>query len=294
VTMVKNIPAHRPQTGLPVVYSSDSPLIHPRRFLRHAARDLRYSADTAKRLFLRNLAQRYRYSSLGLFWAFAPSAIIAALLTVGQRARASILSNSHVAPQLYAIFGLILAQTFLEAFSTQRTLFSTNRYLLNRHRSAIEGLILAGVGDNLFSLIIKLPIVAVVFYVYKMPPADTVLLGVLTTVLILMLGTALGLFLAPLSALKMDVDNIMMFFPWLLFGLTPVFVEPSAGGALAKIYHWNPLTAVFNTARGYTYGSPEPHFVVLVGIAIAVGVLTPLAWMLCRVARPHVVERYLV
>lgn len=276
------------------IYSAESPLLSQRKFLSQAWRDLVGSRETAVRLFRQYIAQRYRYSSLGLVWAFAPSAITALLLTLSKRSPSSSSTLDHVAPQFYAVFGLILAQTFLETFNTQRGIFSGHSYVLSRQRAPIEGFLLSGVADNLFNLGIKVCILVVMFLLFRVKPAFTLPLGLIGVGSIFMLGSGLGLMLAPLSALKRDIDNVMNFFPWVLFGLTPVFVEARPGSGLYQIYRFNPLTWIFEATRNYAYGSGSGFGRPLIIALVASGCLVPIAWLFCRIARPYVVERFLI
>ncbi|MDX1931947.1 MAG: ABC transporter permease [Capsulimonadales bacterium] len=285
------------------IYHGGSALRYPRSFLRQAISDLLGSWQAALRLFGQSIAQKYRYSALGIFWAFAPAALTAVLLTVGKRADLTILRDGIVAPQVYAIFGLILGQTFLEAMATQRTLFLTHRYLLSRHQAPVEGLIIAGILENLFGLAMKVGLLALVFLQWKTIPSVTVPLGIFGMTVILLLGTTLGLLLAPWSALKRDLDNVMGVFPWAFMGLTPIFVPPQPDSPMAEIYRWNPFAYVFDATRFLTYGyghQPMPGvsgsgmMTILLGALAVCIVLLPAAWILCRVARPYIVESYLV
>ncbi|BDI31150.1 hypothetical protein CCAX7_32010 [Capsulimonas corticalis] len=274
------------------VYSAESPLRRPRQFLRDAAADLLASRETARRWFQQTIAQRYRYSSLGLLWAVAPP-VAAALLTFGKRGLPLAHTGSSTPPQFYAVFGLMLAQTFLETFNTQRNLFSGNRHLLGRQKTATEGLILAGAADNAVGLGIKLAVLAIFAVIFHTPPTAALPLGLLGVAAVGVLGSGLGLLFAPASALKPDLDHIMTFFPWILFGLTPVFVQVPSSSGLHQIYRLNPLTSVFEAARAFTYGDPAGH-----GGALAASVVISVALFLfgalfCRVSRPFIVERFL-
>jgi lipopolysaccharide transport system permease protein len=217
---------------------------------------------------------------------------------MGQRAKISAFAAGSVPSQVYAVFGVMMLQTFLEALNTQRSLFVANTQQLSRGRTPIECMVLAGMGDNMFGLILKMPVVVGVLIVFGVHIASTWFLGLLGFFAIYLLGTAIGLMFAPINALKADVENVMVFLPWLLIAVTPVFVVPKATGALSKIYHWNPLALVFNATRAATYGTGAPNAVydylpsLLTIFAISV-ILTTGSWLLCRIARPYVVERYL-
>ena len=283
------------------INTAQSPLRQPRKFFTQALHDFRGAHEVGVRMFKQTIAQKYRYSSLGLLWAFAPSALTAVILSIGQRANVTALQNNAIPPQLYAVFGIVMAQTFLDAMTTQRTLFGTHRHLLSRHRVPLEGLILAGFYDNVFNLAMKLILLVFVFLFCWMLPSPQLPLGIIGLAAILLIGTAVGLLLAPWNALKKDLDNGMIIFPWAFFALTPIFVRPSSGNVFKSFYKWNPFSYLFDATRHLSYGTGTGHIenttwnleILLVTLAICV-VLLPVSWLLCRIARPYVVESFLL
>ena len=262
------------------------------RFLGEWLEDLRGCGTTARRLFLRHLAQQYRFSSLGLLWAFAPSAITAVVLIGGQRAH--ILRKGEAVPAaFYGVFGLAMAQTFLEALNATRRIFASHQQLLRRQNVPLEGIIVAGFIDTAFSLLVRLAVLAVVFFAFSVPlvPA-TVAIAAIGFVGIALVGGGLGLLLAPLSSLKRDVDNLFGILPWMLFAVTPVFVPAPATGYLSWIYWLNPLARMFDGIRVAAYGGVGDPFAAFRGAVMGIVVMI-IGWVFCRIARPHVVERML-
>jgi len=273
------------------VYTAESPLRYPVQFLQESAQDLVVSEPFARRLFRQLIAQRYRRSSLGLLWAFAPPIITTLFLALSRHSAPT--STVSIAPALYAVFGLLMAQTFLETFFTQRTIFSTNRILIGRQRSTVEALVLAGLYDGLFGLAIKAAIVVGFMIAYHTAPTSTLPLGLLGIGVIFLLGSGLGLCFAPLSAINTDVDKILAFLPWLLFGLTPVFAPAVAGSGMSRIYNANPFTWIFDAVRGLVFGPAHGQIAMLSTFLMISIFVLPAALLFCRIARPHVVERLL-
>jgi lipopolysaccharide transport system permease protein len=282
-------------SGTPDEYTAESPLKRPKNFLRVALRDLVSSSYTAYRLFRSQNAQRYRYSSLGFLWAFAPSAMTALIVTLGQRAHLRALSPTDIPGQFYAVFGLILLQTFLEPLNTQRFLFSGNRHLLSRGGPILEASLLAGLADNLFSMVLKLPLLVTMFLFCNVQCANTIVFGLFGVFLTSLMGTTAGLLLAPWAALKQDVHHMMIFVPWLALAATPVLIKPRLDSPLWFYYQMNPLTWIFDAVRDLSYGHATicSGTVLLLMLLVAI-VGLPAAWLLCRIARPYVIERSLV
>ncbi|NMF58670.1 ABC transporter permease [Pseudanabaena yagii] len=275
------------------INSARSQLFSVRTFLAGAWLDLQASSGFAKRLFLQNIAQRYRYSSLGLFWAFVPSALVAILLTLGQRDRIPILIGGQVPPQVYGVFGVVMAQTFLEALNIQCSSLTRYIHLLARQKIPIEGIMIAGLAESTFSFLMRFPVLVAILLVFNITPSITFILALLGIILIIGLGSGLGLLLAPCNSLTKDLENVIQVFPWVLFLVTPVFVVIQPGTWLYFVQICNPLTYIFEAVRFLTYGvgsiNPLALFLLMpLTILLMLG-----SWLFCRLCLPHIIERSL-
>ena len=282
------------------INSARSQLFSIRAFLTSAWLDLRSSSGFAKRLFLQNIAQRYRYSSLGLFWAFVPSALIAILLTLGQRDqmptfgdRIPILIAGTVPPQVYGIFGLIMAQTFLEALNIQRVSLNQYIHILVRQKVPLEAIMMAGLAETTFNFLMRLPVLIAILLVFNINPALTFPLAFLGMASIISFGSGLGLLLAPWNALSKDLENVMQFFPWLVFLVTPVFIIVQPGNWLYSLQQFNPLTYLFEGIRFLTYGVGNVNTVALLVLIPLTIILFLVSWLFCRLCLPYIIERSL-
>jgi lipopolysaccharide transport system permease protein len=283
-----------PKQNSPVkITSAGSQLQNPGAFIRNALQDLQKSLGIAKQLFLQSVAQRYRYSTLGWFWAFIPSAVMAVVLTLGQRVKISGLTQGEVPPQVYGIFGLVMAQTFLETLNSTRVIFTRHCHLLTRQKVPIEGLALASLAESIFGLLVRLPVLIAIFIVFNMIPAVTAPLSLFGFATVIMIAAGLGLLLAPWNVLSRDLESMMQFFPWFLFAATPVFVAVKPGSWLYFVYLLNPLTYVFEATRGLAYGVSEVQGVVLILLLPGAAILLISSWMFCRLCLPYIVERSL-
>lgn len=280
-----------PDPGL----GSPSRLARPWRFLNDWLQDLGRGLPIARRFFGISLNQRYRSSSLGLAWAFVPAVVTALALIVGQRSRTLGLGAvpGAVPMPFYGVFGLLMAQSFLESFQAFRVIFSRHRQLLLGRGLPIEGLLLAGLGEVGFAMVARQPVLICLFVFYGIEPRWATLplagCGLLASVL---LGAGLGLLLAPLAALRSDLDHVGQILPWVLFALTPVVVAPAAGSLLEQICRFNPLTWIFDGTRAAAYGGPGQAWVPALGLLAGLLVVA-IGALFCRVCRPHVLERLL-
>ncbi len=281
-----------PQKSPSVVYHADSRLKHPAEFVKSALRDAAKSLPAARRLFIRNLATQYRHSSLGLAWAFIPVIITAVAISIGQKTQIISTHRGDVPPPFYGVFGLAMAQTFVDGVNGLRMVFDKHAMILKRNRVPTEGLIAAAFIDLLFGLFIRLTMITLVCMVFKVKPVATFPIAIVGFLGILLSGAGLGLMLAPFSSLKRDIDSVMNYFPWILFAITPVFVKTTPGTTVALIHQWNPLGYVMNSTRSLMYGAPGPRWAAVIAVPVGLALIT-FGWLSCRFCRPYVVERML-
>lgn len=272
-----------------LTYDSESRLRHPGRFLAGFLRDLRHSGGAIRALVLKNLAQRYRYSSLGLLWVFAPPMVTAAALAVGQKAN---VIGAGVSA-LYAIYGVMMAQTFLESLNLLRGLFVANRQLMARDSTPVEAFALSSLVEESVHTAMRIGVVVMIFiFSYKPTFTPAIALVVPGFLGIMLVGGGIGLLLSPFTALKGDLDKAMALFPWIFFAVTPVFFNGGSVGLLRTIYALNPAAWVFDSLRHAAYGAPGSLWPVI--LVFPAGLLLCAAGMLwCRLARPYVMERSL-
>jgi lipopolysaccharide transport system permease protein len=263
-------------------------------FRKQWLNDLLSSRFSAYCLFKRQLAQQYRYSSLGLFWAFVPTILTAVVLIGSQRAQ-MLIASSVVPAAFYGIFGVALAQTFLEGVNSTRRLFISHQHLMRRQALPLDAFIMADVMQMLFTMLVRLSIVVAVYAIFSVatPSPLMAMLAVVGYCGIAFAGSGLGLLIAPFTALTQDFEHVSSLLPWTIFAITPVFVPITGSTILGHIAAINPLTWVFDGIRAAAYGGEgQAMSAALAGLLGTLLLL--LGWSFCRVARPHVVERLMM
>ena len=188
---------------------------------------------------------------------------------------------------------MALAQSFLESLNVTRRVFANHQQLLRRQNVPLEGLIVASLVDVAFNLIVRLSILAVVFLLFSIVPMPATLAVALVGYFgVAILGAGLGLLVAPVNALKRDMEHAFALLPWALFAVTPVFVPAAADTPFGIIAAVNPLAWYFDGIRAAAYGGQGLPAAALGGTALGVVILV-CGWLFCRIAQPHVIERML-
>lgn len=252
--------------------------------------DLKQSPRMAWRLFLRHLVNQYRHSSLGILLALAPVTLTVLVFVVGRRA--DILSGEigGVNSAFYGAFGVLLLQTFVEAFGSMLRLFAGNQALLRRQNLAIEPLIVAELIDFVFLGLLKVIVIAAMMAAFGIGPTPWSALLPWAVLGVSLAGGALGLLTAPLAGLTTDLQVLSRVLGFLVAGSTPVFIKPAAGTMLYQVQNANPLSWLFDGARAIAYGG-SGSIAAGLWMPLASAALLLLGWLVCRIARPHVVER---
>lgn len=273
------------------VYTPDSPLREPWRFLTTIGKDTWGARRLAWRLFVRDISAQYRQTAFGYLWAAMP-AVVNALVWVALQAAGLIkVTTSGVPYVAFALAGTMFWQLFLDALNAPLKQLNQNRSMLNRINFATEAALASGVGQVLFSFAIKLVVLAIVLAAVGAPVKWTAPAVLLPAIMLLAFGTVLGLLLVPLGMLYKDIEQALLVIVAPLMFLTPVIYPASSSGILGKINRPNPLTPLFEVMRRFLFGGTGPYLVESLIVTGVVLVLGAVGWLVYRLSLPMLIER---
>ncbi|BAZ68340.1 MAG: ABC transporter permease [Pelatocladus maniniholoensis HA4357-MV3] len=274
-----------------VVYTPKSQLEHPVELFKAMGRDLLACRELARQLMVRDISAQYRQSFLGIFWAFVPPIITALGFTFASNAKIVNVGVTDLPYPAYVMFSMALWQTFTEALNAPIQAVTGAKQMLARINFPREALILAKLGEIFFNFAIKLILIVGLFIWFQMPVSWTVILAPVALIHLVILGTFIGLLLAPLGVLYNDITKGLTLIIGLWLFLTPVVYPVPRGGGLAAIVQLNPVTPLLVTTRelATTGVVSNPYGFWLASLIAIVGLL--LAWLIYRLAMPFVVER---
>lgn len=274
-----------------VIYQPDAGRDRHRRLLLQMRRDLAASAALARQFLSRQLRAEYRQTLLGGFLAFLPALGMVFWAVLADRAKILDAGDTGIPYAAFVLLGLVVWQCFVESIQVQIETLASERALLAKLDLPPESLILAGLFRALVNLAPKLVLVAVVFAYLRQGVPWTVLLAPLPLVVLALLGTALGLVLAPLHALYHDVGKGLAAVTTFWFFMTPVFYAVPKEGLFRRLVELNPVTPLLGLARDLaTRGLPE-SFASALWMTLVTAVALPLAWFFYRLALPVVLEK---
>jgi lipopolysaccharide transport system permease protein len=274
-----------------VVYSSEPDLLNPVRFVRAMFHDLTASWELAWRLFVRDFNARYRQTLLGYVWAFLPPLATTipfiflksqGLLTTGE---------TSIPYPAYVMVGMLFWQLFVDAVQSPLKAVTAAKPILSKVQFPPEAILMAGIGEVLFSFVIRLLLLILVFGWYRSLPPVTALLTPVVVTSVVVLGFMVGLLVTPLGILYEDFTPGLALGTtfWLFF--TPVVYPAQRTGAGALITSVNPVSPLIIVGRDWLTTGVTNQFTAFAAVSVGSIVLLLAAWICYRVALPHLVAR---
>lgn len=274
-----------------VVYRPESRIRHPLQLFREMGRDLLASRELAWRLLVRDISAQYRQSLLGIFWAFIPPVITAAGFTLAKSNGIVNIGHTELPYAAYVMFSMTLWQTFVEALNGPVQAVTAAKAMLARINFPSEALIVAKLGEVFFNFGIKLILIVGLFIWFKIPVTWSLILAPVALIHLVLLGTFLGLLLAPIGALYQDITRGLTLITGFWLFLTPVVYPVPSNGVFGSIVKLNPVTPLLVTIRelATTGVISDPQGFWIASLITILGLL--LTWVFYRLAMPFVIER---
>ncbi|MBD2364558.1 ABC transporter permease [Anabaena minutissima FACHB-250] len=274
-----------------IVYKPESMLRHPIQLLRLMWRDLLASRELAWRLMVRDINAQYRQSFLGIAWAFLPPIVMAASFTLANEANVINIGDTDLPYPAYVMFSTALWQTFVEALNGPVQAVAVAKPMLARVNFPREALLLAKVGEVFFNFAIKLILIVGLFIWFRIPTNWTVILTPIPLIHLVLLGTFIGILLAPLGILYQDVSKGLSLITGFWLFLTPVIYPIPKAGLFGWLVNFNPVTPLLVTTRELATTGIVSNPAGFWSVSAITLVALLITWVAFRLAMPFVVER---
>lgn len=276
------------------IRSSASVLRKPGKMLRDMFRDLVSCRQMAWMMAVRDIKAEYRQSLLGILWAFVPPIFMAIGLTAAKNAAVITFGETTLPYPAYVMFSMALWQTFVNSLNGPFTGLRISKGVLTKVAFPRETVVFSEIVKTLFNFSVQLVLIVAVFIWYRIPVSwTTFTLAPISLGLLILLGTAIGLFLAPIAMLYRDVSNSMTYIiQWWLFVTPVIYTIPNNTGLFATVVKLNPVTPLLVGTRelaAFGHLPNLPGFFLAGGFAV-IGFFVALVYF--RLAMPLVVERW--
>jgi lipopolysaccharide transport system permease protein len=274
-----------------IIYSPDPQLLSPGELLVTMFTDLRASRFLAWRLFVRNMAAQHRQSVLGYAWLLLVP-IANTLVWVYLNSQKIISVNPTDIPYpAFVLTGTLLWQGLVEALQNPIQQVQASKPMLTKIHFPHEAILVAAIGQVLINSGIRLVLMVGVYIWYGLPLTTSLLLAPLGIMALLGFGMTLSLLLTPLALLYNDVEKMLGMGLALWFFFTPVIYPSPTEGWAALVTKLNPVTPLLVTARQWLTGSELTQLGSFAMVSLATLVIFLFAWVVYRLAVPHLIER---
>ena len=254
-------------------------------------RELSQARGLIWRLVVRDLSARYKQSFLGVFWAFLiPLVMMVTFVWIKNKSILPI-GNTAMPYAAFVFLGQVVWLLFSQGITKTANCFVAAGSMLTKINFPKESLVISAMGETIFDFILRLPLLAIVFWwTGFMPHAAIILLPVLLLPLLLMV-IGLGFLVALLNAVFRDISSLLTIVVYLGMFLTPVVYPPPQGWPLSFCINFlNPMSGYVIAARDLAVAGTltEPASYLF---AVAVSLLIFLAgWRLMHLVEPKIAE----
>lgn len=276
--------------GLVTVYSPESELRRGWWLVRDTLAGFAAGRELAWRLLQRNLRGMYRQTVLGIIWAFLPP-LANALIWIFLNAQNVVGFADQIAVPypLYVLTGMVIWQSFVEALQMPLNVIRQNRSMISKLNFPREALLLVGWGEMLLNLAIRFLVLIPLLLIYRADVGWAALLLPIAAVMLIVLGTAIGLCLMPIGVLYQDIERILMIGLPLWMVLTPIIY---ASTDVPKWLQWiNPAAGLLMLGRDALLTGSLQHGAMAALYAAAALPLLFVGVIVYRVSLPILIER---
>lgn len=274
-----------------VVYVPDSGLRNPVKLIAEIINEWLNSFGLAWQLFLRDLKSEYRQSIFGLTWAAIPPLVSAALWIFLNKQQIISIDSPGLPYPVFVIISMLLWSSFAQSLVMPIQAMNKGRSIMAKLNFPKEALLLAGLFEVIFDLLIRIGMIVIVLAIFKIGFFTTMLLAPIGIISLIMLGFTIGILVLPIGMLFTDISRIIQMSLPLLMLLTPVIYPQPRGNLGIMINRFNPVSPIITTARDWIFGKQALYvndFLTITGITLlALGI----GMILFKIALPFIIER---
>lgn len=288
------------------LYTADSSVRQPVELVKEIVANVNSGRELAWRMFVRNIRGLYRQTVLGLFWAFLPPLANTAIwVFLSNQGVVTFDEGIDVAYVAYVLTGMVLWQSFTEAINMPLRIVKSNKSMLVKLRFPRESILMVGLYETIFNLVIRSAVLIPIVLYFVLAPTFgfegkvaiwgwATLLAPLGAILLLLLGSAIGLLLLPVGMLYHDIGKALLVVMPLWMLITQIIYPPPGSAAewAASPYNWlNPASPLLLATRDVFVLGGTHHWMACGCYALLTIPLFALGVIVYRVSIPILVER---
>ena len=211
-------------------------------------------------IFMRDFMTRYRLTYFGFFWIFVKPILSALpLILVGKQFNLGGQEQGKIPYEVFAFVGFILWQIFWDSVVIPQ-------WLIRRQRSLLSGLpvpreiVLMGSCFYIFlNLFFSMVTMLIMMVLYRVPFSLTMLLALTSLPLLVFSGLAIGVYLAPLTLIFLDLRYSLPILSGAILWTVPIIYAAPGEGPIGIINKFNPLTYLIGVPRSWFLNIISPN-----------------------------------
>ena len=275
-----------------VLHTPARPFAHPFGLLRELVSDIIRSRHVAWEMMIRDLRSQYRTSIAGVLIPLLPALTTAIWAILFRDAHIINVGTIDMPYPFFVLCGMMLWAAFLESMDAPISGVQAEQGLLSKANIPVEAVTMARLGQVLFNFGIKTLLIVAAALVYRVQVPWTIVFAPIGILLIVFLGAAIGLILAPLNLLYTDINKALPILTTFWFFTTPIiFTTPNAGWAAFLMRYVNPMTPLLTTTRELAFGHGLSQTRGFAAAAALTLLLLLAATIFHRIAMPIVIDR---
>ncbi len=241
----------------------------PGRLNLPAWRELWNAREVAVRLAQRDIIVRYRQTFLGIFWVIAQPLVSAGIFTIvfGEIAG---LSTGNVPTFLFTLAGMLAWNLFNGSLGRASSSMVGNQSLVQKVFFPRLLVPVSSLASVVIDFLVALVLAVVLLFVFAINPGWAVLLLPVWVLLIVMIGTGIGLAAAAYMVKYRDVQYVL---PWLiqilLYASPVAYALSSVPEDLRWLFEINPVTWFLETFRWSLLGTDLPPTWQILALVVA-------------------------
>ncbi|MFF2833842.1 ABC transporter permease [Cellulosimicrobium cellulans] len=232
-------------------------------------RELWNAREVAVRLALRDVIVRYRQTIFGITWVIAQPLVSAGIFTIvfGEIAG---LSTGNVPTFLFTLAGMLAWNLFNGALGRASGSMVGNQSLVQKVFFPRLLVPISSLASVVLDFLVALALAVVLLFVYGINPGWAVLLLPVWVLLILLIGTGLGLAAAAYMVKYRDVGYVLPWLVQILLYASPVaYALSSVPENLRWLFDINPVTWFLEGFRWSLLGTDFPPTWQVVALVVA-------------------------
>jgi lipopolysaccharide transport system permease protein len=259
---------------------------------RHVGDTLVRRRELVWQLFKRDFLATFRKSFLGLSWLLIGPLLGIVQWLVIQRNGLLATAESSVPYPLFVLIGTTMWGLFLGLYTATKSSLSSAGPLLLQLRFPAEALVIQKMGQQLATFAAGFGIIFIALAFYGIAPAWQTVLVPFALIPLTLFATGIGLIVAMVSVVAVDIDRVLTVFWALVLWLTPVvYARKDVDGLLGTIVEWNPMTYLVTAPRALILGDGVGHVAGFAASSLLALVIFLVATRLFHVSQPQLVER---